>query len=201
MPSKPELPTGADPYAVDFEATTGTTNRWGTQLSGSDVVYPDRAQADARLLTYTTGPLEMDYEVTGHPIVSLWLSSTHSDGALFVYLEDVDERGRVTYVTEGQLRLLHRAESKDPPPYAMLTPYLSFKGKDAAPMVPGRVERVHFSLIPTSTLFRRGHRIRIAIGGADKDTFVRLPATGTPTLTIERNATNASYVELPVIRR
>ena len=40
-------------------------------------------------------------------MVSLQLSSTKPDGALHVYLEDVAPDGRVTYLTEGVLRLVH----------------------------------------------------------------------------------------------
>jgi putative CocE/NonD family hydrolase len=72
------------------------------------VFYGDRAEADRRLLTYTSAPLTDDVEITGHPVVTLYVASTATDGAFYVYLEDVDENGRVTYVTEGQLRALHR---------------------------------------------------------------------------------------------
>ena len=47
-------------------------------------------------------------------------------------------------------------------------------------------------------LIREGHRLRIAIAGADADTFARYPLDGgTPTITIERNARYASRVLLP----
>ena len=49
----PEGDEGADTYTVDFDVTTGTTNRWYTQRGGSDVVYSDRSNIDERLLTYT----------------------------------------------------------------------------------------------------------------------------------------------------
>jgi predicted acyl esterase len=68
-------------------------------------------------------------------------------------------------------------------------------------MVPGIVDQARFALFPTSVLIKKGHRIRIAIAGADKDTFLRIPAEGTPTITIERNSRFASYVELPTIVR
>jgi hypothetical protein len=54
-------------------------------------------------------------EITGHPVVTLYVTSTAKDGAFYVYLEDVDENGKVTYVTEGQLRPLHRKVSNEIP--------------------------------------------------------------------------------------
>ena len=192
---------GADPYRVDFTHTTGTRNRWATNNGAGDVVYPDRADADAKLLTYTSAPLETDIEVTGHPVVTLHMSSSRQDGAVFVYLEDVTPDGRVLYVGEGQIRLIHRKVSEETPPFVTAGPYHSYKETDAAPMVPGEVAEVTFALHPTSVLFRRGHRIRIAIGGADADTFARIPEDGTPEWSVIRDPQRASHIALPVIPR
>jgi predicted acyl esterase len=192
---------GSDEYRVDFTHTTGTRNRWATNNGAGDVVYPDRAEADARLLTYTSPPLEEDLEVTGHPVLTLHMTSTHEDGAVFAYLEDVAPDGRVRYIGEGQLRLLHRKVSEEVPPFVTPGPYHSYKEADAQPMVPGEMAEVTFSLLPTSVLFRRGHRIRIALGGADADTFARIPAEGEPVWTVERSPARASRIVLPVIPR
>jgi len=193
----PQVESGADEYTVDFEATTGRTNRWHTQL-GFIVVYRNRADEDRRLLTYTSPPVETDTEITGYPIVTLYVTSTCTDGAFFAYLEDVDESGKATYVTEGLLRAIHRKVSKEAPPYNQLVPYHSFKKKDSMPLVPGELAELTFGLLPTSVLIRKGHRIRIAIAGHDKDTFVRIPLGETPVITVARNRINASFIDLPV---
>ena len=133
--------------------------------------------------------------------MTLYVTSTHTDGAFFVYLEDIDEGGKVIYVTEGQLRAIHRKVSTDPPPYKILVPYHSFKKKDAMPLVPGEMAELTFGLHPTSVLVKRGHRIRIAIAGSDKDTFARIPAEGTPVITVARNNQYASHIDLPVVSR
>jgi predicted acyl esterase len=198
---QPPGTTGTDEYRVDFSHTTGTRNRWATNNGAGDVVYPDRGEADTRLLTYTSAPLKEDLEVTGHPVLTLHLSSTHEDGAVFAYLEDVTPDGRVLYIGEGQLRLLHRTVSEEEPPFVTAGPYHSYKEADAEPMTPGEVAEVTFALHPTSILFRRGHRIRIAIGGADAETFARIPAEGTPEWTVERSPDRASHILLPVIPR
>jgi len=196
----PTASTGQDDYTVDFEATTGDTNRWMTQLGGSDVVYPDRSTADERLLTYTSSPFETDVEITGHPIVTLQVSSTHDDGAFYVYLEDVAPDGTVTYITEGQLRSIHRAVSDDPL-YDAYGVFHSLNRDDASPMIPGEVTEISFNLYATSVLIEAGHSIRIAIAGHDASMFERYPAEGTPTLTFERNSVYASYIDLPVQSR
>lgn len=196
----PTAATGADNYTVDFEATTGEKNRWLTQLGGP-VVYPDRAAEDRRLLVYTSGPLAEDTEITGYPVINLYVASTATDGAFFAYLEDVDESGKVTYLTEGELRAIHRKVSTEPAPYRLGVPSHSFKRKDAMPLVPGKVAEIKFGLLPTSVLIRKGHRIRVAIAGHDKSVFARIPAEGTPVITVERNKSRASFIELPIIRR
>jgi putative CocE/NonD family hydrolase len=201
LASTPPTTAGADEYRVDFSHTTGTRNRWATNNGAGDVVYGDRAEADRKLLSYTSAPLDEDLEVTGHIVATLHLRSTLEDGAVFVYLEDMTPEGRVVYVAEGQLRLLHGAVSQRTPPYRTVGPYHSYATADGAPMVPGETTEVSFALLPTSVLFRRGHRIRISIGGADADTFARIPAEGTPVWSIERSPGHASHVELPVIPR
>ena len=189
----------SDEYQVDFEATTGNQNRWYTQLGGGDVIYPDRAESDRRLLTYTSAPLERDVEVTGNPVITLRLTSTASDGAFFAYLEDVGPDGRVTYVTEGMLRGIHRLVTTAP--YRTMYPYHSFRERDAAAMVPGALTELRFGLFPVSVLFKRGHRIRIALAGADKDTFGRIPAEGNVSWMVSRTGGAPSYIDLPVIER
>lgn len=194
----PAAETGFDAHRVDFNATTGTNNRWHTELA-KPVIYLDRTKEDRCLLTYTSTPLERDMEITGYPVVTLYVASTEEDGAFFVYLEDVDESGVVRYITEGMLRGIHRKLSDETPPYVTSQPYRTFKRADASPLPPGEIVELTFGLLPTSVLIRRGHRIRVAIAGADKDTFVRIPVQGVPLLQISRTRHLASQIRLPVV--
>jgi putative CocE/NonD family hydrolase len=192
---QPNTLGASDGYQVDLTATTGFTSRWDL---GSEVAYPDRRRADERLLCYTSPPLERDLEVTGSPEVNLSLRSTADDGEFFVYLEDVDLKGRVWYVTEGELRALHRAVSAAPP-YPQAAPYHSFKRSDGAPLKAGEISTLGFALIPTSYLFRRGHAIRLALAGADREHFAALPGPP-PSWIIYRDAPHHSSLELPARR-
>ena len=134
-------------------------------------------------------------EVTGPPRVNLFLRSTASDGEFFAYLEDVYRKGQVSYVTEGELRALHRALSSDPP-YSQPAPYHSFKRADSLPLTTGEVSSIDFAMIPTSYLFRRGHAIRLALAGADRDHFAALPGPP-PTWVVYHDAARRSSLELP----
>jgi putative CocE/NonD family hydrolase len=197
-PDAPLASEGRDRYTVDFTATTGDQNRWMAQM-GYDVRYEDRRDEDTKLLTYTSAPLDSDLEMTGSPTVYLYVSSDHEDGAFHVYLEDVSPDGRVTYLTEGLLRGIHR-KLRDPAdaPFVPLGIYHSFYIADAAPLVPGEVAEISITLLPFSTVFRKGHSIRVAIAGHDMSMKDRCPKDGVPVLTLERNATYPSRLILPV---
>ena len=163
-----------------------------------DVHYGDRAEADKRLLTYTSKPLHQAVEITGHPVIYLQMSSTQSDGAVIVYLEEVAPDGTVTMLTEGGLRLIHRKVSSETPPYPVFGPYHTFEKKDAMPMQPGERTEIGFDLLPLSVRVKKGHALRVAIAGHDKDCFERLPPSGEQTYVINRNADATSYIEIPV---
>ena len=199
-PSASTSRTGADRYEVDYEATTGTGNIWYTEFAGTDVVYTDSFGPDSRHLTYTSEPLETDLEVTGYPIVTLYVTSTHTDGAFFAYLMDLFPDGEVRYVTEGHLRALHRKVSEDSPPYRTFMPHHTYRRADAMPLAPGHVAKLVIGLQPTSVLFRRGHRVRIAIAGHDNGSFTQIPPRGAAVaVEVHRNAVHASRVDLPIV--
>lgn len=187
---------GADRYAVDFSATTGKATRWSTQF-GTASAYTDRRDQDARLLTYDSAPMPVDTELVGTPVVTLHLAAQTSDPAVFVYLEDVAPDGRSTYLAEGQLRALHRKPA-DPAslPYDQGPAPHSYNRADALPVTPGAVMTLRFALFPTAALIRQGHRLRLAIAGADADTFRRY-SNGEPEMfTVSYGGEQASQVQI-----
>jgi len=86
-------------------------------------------------------------------------------------------------------------------PYIPLGVYHTFKKADAMPLVTGEVAEVLITLFPISTVFKKGHSMRIAIAGHDDALKDRYPKEGVPVLTVERNSTFPSQVVLPVMRR
>jgi len=150
-------------------------------------------------LTYTSEPLSQDLEITGHPVIYLQMTSTETDGAVIVYVEDVAPDGTVTLLTEGELRLIHRKASTKKPPYPQFGPYHSFERKDALPMQPGKVAEIGFDLLPLSVQVKAGHALRVAIAGHDKDSFERVLEHATPTYEFYRNAELASFIDIPVV--
>lgn len=196
--SPPNEPQGFDEYQIDFSVSTGSNNRWSTQMGKPVLNLDHRNAVDSLMLTYTTAPLMEDLQITGTPIITLQLASSHQEGAVFVYLEEVDSKGISRYITEGGLLLEHRKISENP--MSDQVPYHSFKQGDAAPMPVNKVEEITFKLWPTSVLIKKGHSLRIAIAGADKDTFDRIPQEGTPVYNIHRNKAYVSFIDLPIIK-
>jgi putative CocE/NonD family hydrolase len=187
-----------DLYRVDSGLGRADYTRWAISNVEDGEGYPKTAPDEASLLVYESGRLTDDTEVTGDPQLTLWLTSNASDGQFFVYLEDVDANGRVAYVTEGLLRGLHRRVAAEAPPYIVQGVWHSYRRGDALPLVPGEAAELEIDLLPISYLFRSGHRIRIALAGADKDHFDPLPGPP-PEWRVLRDPAHPSGVVLPVI--
>jgi putative CocE/NonD family hydrolase len=195
LPEPPGNKDAADAYTVDYSTTSGKYSRWYAVNWPRN--YPNMQTNDQKALTYTTPPLQSDTEVTGHPIVHLWFVTDAPDLDFFVYLEEV-VGSRSTYITEGNLRVSHRALSKAP--YNNLgLPYHSHYKSDLAPIPAGKPVELVFTLLPTSYLFRAGHRIRLTITCADADNFETPVLSPTPKIHLLRDSAHTSFVEFPII--
>jgi len=215
--------TGSDEYTVDFSTTAnyGDSYDGARYLMTTPDVMPDRTDEDTKCLTYTTQPLTADTEVTGHPIVNLWVSSTVDVGDFYVYLEDVDEDGTVVPVADGLLnakyhelfdndRMILGGDSQ-----IDILPDLPWHGYEAGDadetvFANGKIVNLNFDLLPTSWTFKEGHSIRVSIACADCPTFELTPELCpnnepedaeniVPVVTVYRNAAYPSGITLPVV--
>lgn len=192
----PAAPTAYDAYTINYTTTSGVNSRWAAVVKNGE--YPALRANDEKALTYTTAPLEADMEITGHPVVRLWLTTDAPDLDVFVYLEEVDSRGNSTYITEGNLRASHRAQSAAP--YDNLNlPYHRHYESDLEPTPAGEPVELVLDLLPTSYLFQAGNCIRVTIAFADADNFDTPELDPAPEIHLLRNATHASFIELPII--
>jgi len=192
----PAGPTALDTYTVDHTTTSGEHSRWGAVLAASE--YPNMRANDEKALTYTTPPLEADVEVTGHPVVHLWLVTDAPDLDVFVYLEEADSNGHSTYITEGNLRASHRALGAAP--YDNLgLPYHRHYESDLEPLPAEEPFEVRFDLLATSYLFQARRRIRVTVAFADADNFDTPILDPAPEVRLLRDASHVSFVELPMV--
>jgi len=193
--SAPRGDFGQDIYDVDYSASMGLETRWGAAMP-----YTDRSVSDAKGLTYTTSPLSEAVTVTGHPVVTLHVTSSAEDGDFFVYLEEVDKQGVSHYVTEGMLRASHRAVT-DPPYNNLGLPYHRSYEQDMIPLLSmegAEPVQLTFDMVPTSNVFNSGHRIRVTITCSDKGMMGTPELVPPPVVTIYRSERYASGITLPV---
>lgn len=171
-PVAPSREDGDDLTRIDHSQGAGPSTRWNTLLGGfirGD--YPDRAQRDQALLTYTSTPLEEPVSIVGHGRVFVWVESDSEDFALHVYLEEVRSNGSVHHLTEGVLRARHRLLDQEKSKYFVHAAWHSFKREHESLVPKNTPVLLEIELLPTAHLFRKGSSIRLAIATADVDHF------------------------------
>ena len=189
-------------YRTDHGIGTGRNTRY-ERIAGQPVetYYGDWHGRDAAMAIWTSAPLDAATEVTGHAAASIWLASEAKDAAVILYLEDVAPDGTTRYVTEGMLRAIFRRTAAPPADYPHFGPWHACGEADIEPLVPGEPALLEIQLMPTSWLFRQGHRIRLALAAADRDHLGRVPFGLSPLLKIFHGGTHASALNLPVVPR
>ncbi len=193
--ARPRGPVASDPLRIDYTTTTGKRSRWTAVNFPHD--YPDRRAEDAKALTYTSPPMTEPQELTGHPVAHLWLATEAPDLDVFVYLEEVSADGASRYITEGTLRATHRKLGDMPFKTLGLPTHTHFQS-DRMPVRPGEPIELAFALLPTSYGFAAGTRLRIAIAFADADNFETPIVTPVPSVSLLRDETHPSHIELPL---
>lgn len=173
---KPTDKIGSDKTTVNYDAKPGT------DISGK--------------LVYETAPLSKDLQVTGHPTINLWVSSSAKDGDFIATILDVAPDGTVSsYNVQGQLRASLRKLGKAPY-YNLGLPWHTFMEADVKPLVQGEPVELEFSILPISMIFKAGHKIQLVISFASYATPRLNPA---PEVIIYHDETHRSYLTLPVI--
>ncbi|RYY92705.1 MAG: CocE/NonD family hydrolase, partial [Comamonadaceae bacterium] len=192
--------TSVAAFKASFTTGTGSNSRF-ERLGALPVVdyYKDWAGREDGMLTFATAPFAHATELSGHAIVQLHVSTSEHDAGVFVYLSEVEADGRSRYITEGALRLLHRAEGTPPSSYQATWPWRSFRREDARAMQPGVAETVRFALLPVSWKLQPGSRLRFAIAGGDADHFAQVTHGRPPRLELTLGGGDGSFIDLPIL--
>jgi predicted acyl esterase len=143
-------------------------------------------------VSYQTAPLQTDTEVTGDPVVSLWISTAAADADVVAKLDDVAPDGTArSYQMIGGLRASVRKLGTAPYDNRGL-PWHPSRQADVAPLKAGEKVELRFALLPMSYVFKAGHRIRLTLTFSD-------PASGSAqSVTVHEGGSNASQITLPV---
>ena len=143
---------------------------------------------------YETAPFTADLEVTGHPVMHLWVETGAGDADVMARLEDVAPDGKaVSYQMIGRLRASHRALAQAPYD-TMGLPWHTYRQADAQPLAAGQPAELTFDLLPMSYIFKAGHRLRLNITFTDPQTRPNAPG-----VTVLRSVAAPSRLTLPVI--
>ena len=156
---------------------------------------------DDKGLSYTSSALASDSTMIGTPIIHLSMAADRTDANVFAYLEDVGPDGKASVVSFGRLAASHRKISKAP--YDTLgTPWHSGRSSDVIPLVPGKMAQLSFGLTPGSWVFKRGHRIRVTVTGADprQRNLQQIRQDPPPRLTVALGGAGPSRIDLPLLR-
>jgi putative CocE/NonD family hydrolase len=182
------------PLTVDYGVTAGRRGRsW--YAAAPLINYTALHDHDAKGLIFETLPFERPLEITGHPILTLKMSSSGTAGIVVAYLEEVDQAGASSHIAEGVQNLAFRATEGAPIDHYGL-PYRSYLSTTRKPTVPGEIFTLTFDLTPVSFQLRAGCRLRIVIHGADRDNYYAHEESPPPTY---RFHLDRSSLTLPVI--
>lgn len=188
-------------YACNYATTTGRGTRWNSLTvlyRTGPTFYGNRNSQDSMMVVFDSPALKEDTEITGHPEVTVNVSSNTGYGHLFVYLEEVLPDGTSRYITEGMLDITHLKVCVKGD-YECRFPQQSFKVEDRVPLQPNEFRQALVNLIPTSYLVKKGNRIRIAVGVADVDHFDLPEEINRPTkIKILVGGENGSFAKLPI---
>jgi hypothetical protein len=179
--SAPQAAEAKDDYTADYDVNTKPSKSH------------DRTPEEG--LTYTTEPFTADAEITGHPLVHLWVSSTATDADIFLNLEDVDASGKAEVVSDQRLRASLRSLNDPPFDNGGLPWHRSYK-EDEQKLVPGTPVEMVMDLLPISRVLPPGHRLRLTITCAAPGAAFFKP-TPAYQIGIWHDATHKSFVTLP----
>jgi uncharacterized protein len=143
----------------------------GTEAPDGEATLSYQTTGDG--LTFRTGPLEKNVEITGPMAAKLWVSSDTIDADLFLVLRVFDAAGKEAVfigsndprvpVGLGWLRASHR--KLDP---QRSRPYRPWHTHDEEwPLTPGEPVELDIEIWPTSIVVPPGYRIALTVRGKD----------------------------------
>lgn len=193
---RPSKSKAADHYIYDpaDPVPTAGGNNIVPEFGGWGPVDQSGIEARSDVLVFSTPVLDRDVEVTGPVTATLFASSSAVDTDFTVKLTDVHPGGKSYNLADGIIRARYRDGFSKP-----------------GLMTPGKIYEFHVVLGSTSNLFKKGHRIRVAISSSNFPRYDRNPNTdaefGTnkdvikATQTIYRSEQYPSHITLPIIPR
>jgi hypothetical protein len=193
---------GSDCSISELQWSLGLDLLLPSSCSGSD----KSVETTQNALLYQTPMLWSDLYINGPIEADIWMSTTATEAALSVRVDDVDPFGKVTPLTNGLMAASYRAVDLSRSRYingVMIQPWHPFTAASMLPVIPGTPMLVAVEIFPTAALVRAGHRLRIAISSSNQAQGVwtnsQLAKAKGNVTTIYNSPTYPSSVVLPVV--
>jgi uncharacterized protein len=161
----PGVPGGGEPDRFRYDPADPTPSPGGPLLTREAGRADNRAvEARSDVLVYTGAVLDADVEAIGPVSALVYLTTSTEYFDVFVRVCDVEPDGRSENITDGLVRVL----------------------PGMFPPAGDGIRAVEVELWPVGYVFRRGHRIRVQLGGAAHPRYARNTGTGEPLGTAAR---------------
>ena len=156
-------------------------------------------------LVFETAPMEQDYFINGPIQADIWIESTAAEAVVVVQLEEISEKQSMPF-TNGQLLASVRAVDTEKSRYLdgeMIQPYHYFTEEKAELLVPGEVVKMQIEIFPTSTLIRKGNKLRVVLSPSNQVqgmlNFPRQDLADSGVTTIHISDEYPSSVVMPIV--
>ena len=124
-----------------------------------------------KAVIYQTPMLMEDMYINGPIQADVWITTTKTEAAIAVRIDDVDWLGKATPITTGLMSASDRAIDTTRSRYldgVMIQPWHPFTVTAKKPVVPGQPMLVSVEVFPTAALIRKGHKLRVAISASNQ---------------------------------
>jgi uncharacterized protein len=186
---------------------TMSTGQWTAGLGEQLPCFTDdRANALSGGASYESAPLASDLRVSGPIGARLWVTTTASDAAVTVRVDDLAPDGTSTGMTTGwqtaSLRAVDAQRTRTVRGH-VLQPWHPFTQASVLRVTAGEPTALDVEVFPTNWVLKAGHRLKIVVDPADFPHAVPpLPAFAARLggqVSVLTDATHPSAVELPVV--
>ena len=123
----------------------------------------DMTAYDRKAVCFTSAPIPEQMEITGIPILHLYVTSNNKDGNFIACLEEVTPDGVSHYLSEGMIRASHAKTHTNTIYNSLGIPYHRGFKEDRVELKEDSPLKLSFHLEALSRIIGKGSRIRITL--------------------------------------
>jgi putative CocE/NonD family hydrolase len=150
---------------------TVSTDQWTAGLASP---FPCSADERPNSLSggavYKSAPMPADFKLSGPVDARVWLTTSASDAAVTVRVEDVGTDGKTVGLTNGWLNARFRAIDKSRSRFVrgqLVQPWHPFTKASLLPVKAGAPTALDVEVFPVNAVIKKGHRLQITVDPAD----------------------------------